>query len=61
MIVPYIIANATLDIRVLEMTGSNPTSNDFVQTYTNALPVDESYKKEYPMDNGVILVTTLTH
>lgn len=63
LIVPYITEANNLDISVLEMTGSNPTTNDFIQTYPNVIDTGggESYYKMYPLIDGVVIITTLAN
>jgi len=62
VIMPYLtddLGLINLEVQVFEMTGSNPTSNDFSINYANVLPIDEAYAKMFPMTAGICLVSSL--
>lgn len=60
LVIPY-VSGQNLETQVLEMTGSNPTTNDFGQVHANAIPLDETYFKMFPMRSGVALVSSLVN
>jgi len=62
MILPYLttqVAPHDLETRFLDMSGTNPTTDDQVQVHPNAIPSPETFAKFFPMTAGIATFSSL--